>query len=273
MIGDSQEKIYKCKLCGNIFKDSDMSEEHYPARSTGNEDVVALDVIKMFDMVRSEKVHSEIEQRLSGGEKFEDIVWDMFDTQLTIPLYPKGRTARTLCRECNTFLGKYDKAYLRFFNQDGHPKVIRGFQKQTKYQIIKAIYAKFLSLPETQNEKFDFLDFVRDETNYNGKWKLYFVKRDKQSDFMGMPDLETGKIIFDEGMVYEMSDDKFIFDLMNFPKHSCFQMNNVFDILNKDYSLIEGTGKNGGYHALVLENRLLSQMCNPIPEETMSKKG
>ena len=50
---------------------------------------------------------------------------------------------------------------------------------------------------------------------------------------MGLPDIGTGKIVFDEGVVYEMSDDKFIFDLMNFPKHACFQMTNIFDILNK----------------------------------------
>lgn len=72
-----------------------------------------------------------------------------------------------------------------------------------------------------------------DETSYNGTWKLYFVKRDKQSDLMGLRDIGTGKIVFDEGVVCEMSDDKFIFDLMNFPKHACFQMTNIFDILNK----------------------------------------
>ena len=206
---DLQEKRCRCKLCGAIFKDSDMSEEHYPARSTGNDDIVALDVIKMFESLRSPKVHSEIEKRLAAGEKPEDITGNILDTQLTKSLYPKGRTARTLCRKCNTFLGKYDKSYLRFFDLDGNPKAIKGFQRQTKYQIIKAIYAKFISLPETQDEEFDFLDFIRneDETSYNGTWKLYFVKRDKRSDLMGLPDIGTGKIVFDEGVVYEMSDD------------------------------------------------------------------
>lgn len=46
---DLQEKKCRCKLCGALFKDSDMSEEHYPARSTGNDDIVALDIIKMFE--------------------------------------------------------------------------------------------------------------------------------------------------------------------------------------------------------------------------------
>ena len=77
---DLQEKRCRCKLCGAIFKDSDMSEEHYPARSTGNDDIVALDVIKMFESLRSPKVHSEIEKRLAAGEKPEDITGNILDT-------------------------------------------------------------------------------------------------------------------------------------------------------------------------------------------------
>ena len=132
----------------------------------------------------------------------------------------------------------------------------------TKYQIIKAIYAKFLSVPETRNEELDFLDFIRDadSTVYNGTWSVYFVKRNFSSDLMGMKDIRTGKITFDEGVVYEMSDDKFIFNLMNFPKHSCFEMTNLFDILKKNYKLIEGVGENGGYHAQVFMSSLFSQM-------------
>ena len=37
-----------------------MSEEHYPARNTGNEDIVAVDLGKMFDTFISENVHAEI---------------------------------------------------------------------------------------------------------------------------------------------------------------------------------------------------------------------
>ena len=145
---------------------------------------------------------------------------------------------------------------------DGNPKVIKGFRQHTKYQIIKAIYAKFLSLPETQNEEFDFLNFVRDEnsTEYNGQWNLYFVKRNPSSDLMGMPYIGTGKAEFSNGVVYELSDEKFIFDLLNFPKHDSFEMTNIFDILKKNYTLIEGTGKNGGYHAQILMANLFSQM-------------
>lgn len=53
---------------------------------------------------------------------------------------------------------------------------------------------------------------------------------------------------------------KFIFNLMNFPKHSCFEMTNLFDILKKNYKLIEGVGENGGYHAQVFMSSLFSQM-------------
>lgn len=259
---ESTEKVHRCRLCGAICEDSEMSEEHYPARNTGNEDIVAVDVEKMFDTLLSEDVQSGIIQKLNSGEKLEDITGEIFDSQLATSLYPRGRTARTLCRKCNTFLGKYDEAYLRFFNLDGNPKSVNGFQQHTKYQIIKAIYAKFISIPEAQSERFDFLDFVRDEDSitYEGEWRIYFVKRDFSSDLMGMKDIGTGKIEFDEGIVYEMSDEKFIFNLMNFPKHACFEMTNLFDILRKNYKLVEGVGKDGGYHAQVLMTRLFSQM-------------
>lgn len=256
------EKQHKCRLCGYFYSDNDMSEEHYPARNTGNEDVVAVDLAKMLDTLISESVHSEIRQRLNNGQTFENIVGDIFDSRLATPLFPKGRTARTLCWKCNTFLGKYDKAYLKFFNVCGDPKAVNGFQQHTKYLIIKAIYAKFLSLPSAQNEVFDFLEFIRDvnSTVYNGKWRVYFVKRDYSSDILGIKGIGTGKLTFDEGVVYEMSDNKFIYNLMNFPKHSCFEMTDLFDILQKKYRLIEGVGENGGYHAQFLMNSLFSQM-------------
>ena len=75
-------------------------------------------------------------------------------------------------------------------------------------------------------------------------------------------DIRTGKITFDEGIVYELSDEKFIFNLMNFPKHSCFDMTNIFDILKKQYTLIEGVGEDGGYHGQILMSQLLSPGSN-----------
>ena len=262
LMGSFTEKQAKCRLCGNCFPDSEMSEEHYPARNTGNKDIVAVNLTKMLDTFTSESVHAEIREQLSNGQTIENIAGDIFDSQFATSLFPKGRTARTLCRKCNTFLGKYDEAYLRFFNADGNPKVVNGFQQHTKYQIIKAIYAKFLSIPEAENEMFDFIDFVRDKdsTVYDGSWSVYFVKRDYSTDLLGMKDIRTGKITFDEGVVYEMSDDKFIFNLMNFPKHSGFEMTNIFDILKKNYKLIEGVGESGGYHAQMLLSSLFSQM-------------
>lgn len=254
--------ITKCRLCGEYFDDKEMSEEHYPARSVGNEDIVALNITKMFDSFQSKEMHERVMNKLSSGESFEQISGDIFDNELAESLYPDGRTARTLCRKCNTFLGKYDEAYLKFFSLDGEPKAIKGFSKKTKFYIIKSILGKFLSIPEAMNEEFDFLDFLKDESErvYSGKWKIYFVKRDLSSDLMGMKDIGTGKIEFDEGVVYELSDDKFIYNLMNFEKHSCFEMTNLFDILHKNYSLVKGVGDDGGYHAQILMTRLFKQI-------------
>lgn len=125
----------------------------------------------------------------------------------------KGRTARTLCRKCNTFLGKYDEAYKKFYLEDGNPKKIKGFKEQTKIQIVKAIYAKFLSFPKTQDIHFDFLDFIRDPEamEYHGEWRLYFIKRDHSTDLIGLSDIPTGKIDWNEDgkmLVFGLSDDK-----------------------------------------------------------------
>lgn len=252
---------FKCKLCGEFFNYEEMSEEHYPARSVGNEDIVKLDVRKMLDSFQSEDNRKRIENRLSNGESLEQICGDIFDNELSEPVYPKGRTARTLCRKCNTFLGKYDEAYLKFFSADGEAKAIKGFTKNTKLQIIKSIFGKFLSIPEAKNEEFDFLDFLKDESEceYSGNWNIYFVKRDFSTDLIGMKDIRTGKLKFDEGVVYELSDDKFIYDLMNFEKHSCFEMTNLFDILKKEYKLVKGVGDDGGYHAQILITSLFSE--------------
>ena len=38
----------KCKLCGLTFLDSEMSEEHYPAKSVGNDDIVAVNIADIF---------------------------------------------------------------------------------------------------------------------------------------------------------------------------------------------------------------------------------
>ena len=129
---------------------------------------------------------------------------------------------------------------------------MKGFQLKTKLQIIKAIYAKFLSLPEATNENFDFLEFIRkeDEETYNGDWKLYFAKKNFTTGiFPVFNDTEKGKLEYDEGVVYDMSDDKFIFNLMNFEKHTAVNMTNIFDILKKNYKIVEGFGENDGYHS------------------------
>lgn len=244
----------KCKLCGGIFLENEMSEEHYPARNTGNDDVVAVDLKKYFDYLTDQSKLQEVRNKLNKGESIEKIAGDIFDNEMATSIFPNGRTARTLCRDCNTFLGKYDEAYLKFYKKDGAPEAIKGFQKQTKLNIIKAIFAKFLSIPEANDENFDFIDFIRNEQaeNYDGEWKLYFVKRSIKTDILGLPDLQTGKLNFDQGIVYEFSDHKFIFDLINFKKPDRFEMTNIFDILERNYKLISDLGSIGGFHSQII---------------------
>ena len=244
-MGMKQEKR-ECKLCKKLFLEEELSEEHYPAKCVGNLDIITFDVKRFID-------------KSFLGKKSIDSPF--YDNEISKSIYPNGRTNKCLCRDCNSFLGKYDEAYLKFFNNDGNPKMINGFSKETKINIIKSIYGKFLSIPETNNENFDFLDFVRNPEikNYSGNWNIWFVKRDFTSDFLGLKNIETGKIPFDKGIVYELSDDKFIFNLMNFEKHSEYQMTNIFEILNKNYNLINGVGDKGGYHASILFSNLLSQ--------------
>jgi len=107
-------------------------------------------------------------------KKKDDVLSEIFDIHLATDLYPEGRSSRTLCIKCNTFLGKYDESYKKFFMIDGNPKKLKGFQVHTKLEIVKSIFGKFLSIPETKNEKFDFIDFVknRDEINYSGIWDI-----------------------------------------------------------------------------------------------------
>lgn len=254
----------KCRLCQQSFSDDNMSEEHYPAKSTGNNDIVKLDIVKLIDTCQSGIAQKKIKKQVELGHTVEDAAGIFFDEELSNSLFPKGRTSRTLCRQCNTFLGKYDEAYLRFFNAYGAPSIIKGFQKKTRIQIMKSIYGKFLSVPEALDADFDFLSFIRDETieEYHGIWRLYFVQRDFSSDLMGFADIRTGKMEFDEGVVYELSDERFIFDLMNFEKHDCFPMNSILDILKNNYALIKGTGENGGYHAQLLMGDLLGPLLD-----------
>lgn len=260
MANQVETKNCKCRLCGNLFFDNEMSDEHYPARSTGNEDIVAINLMDIFDPAKGQIMLEKVQKRHTDGEDLLDAISKVFDDEYAIPVYPKGRTARTLCKQCNTFLGTYDAAYLRFFSVDGDPKKVKGYQQQTKLQIIKAIYAKFLSIPEAAHEEFDFIDFIKDpnKSEYSGKWRLYFVKRTLASETILFGDIGTGKATFDEGVVYELADNKFIFNLLNFQKHALYPMTDIFDILHKSYSIIEGLGKNGGYHASIITPRLLS---------------
>ena len=100
---DLNDKSYKCKLCGKYFLENEMSDEHYPARSVGNEDIVAFDIVKAMDVIQSKEFRNEITNKLANNVAFEDVVGDICDEKLSKPLYRAGRTARTLCQNVIPF--------------------------------------------------------------------------------------------------------------------------------------------------------------------------
>ena len=125
-------KTYKCKLCNKNYKYEEMSEEHYPAKSVGNEDIVALDIIKVADFCLNKPKRKTMLKNVPKNLSINEIKDYLFDNEFSKTLYPKGRTARTLCINCNRFLGKYDEAYLKFFNNNGECSIIKGFSLKTK---------------------------------------------------------------------------------------------------------------------------------------------
>lgn len=254
-------KTYKCKLCNKNYKYEEMSEEHYPAKSVGNEDIVALDIIKVADFCLNKPKRKTMLKNVPKNLSINEIKDYLFDNEFSKTLYPKGRTARTLCINCNRFLGKYDEAYLKFFNNNGECSIIKGFSLKTKIKIIKAVYAKFLSIPETKHENFDFLDFIKNDNQleYNGIWKLYVVKRDFSSDLLNFRDIGTGKLELDNGMVYEFSDEKFIYNLMNIENPPQNPMTNIFDITKKQYTIIEGSS-DFSFHGQIMLLRIFKQL-------------
>lgn len=244
--------VIKCKLCNKEFDESELTKEHYPAKSVGNNDLVLVNLYDMIDdIIQSPNKFKYI---ANSGQGFSGVENYYSNSKKAKSIYPEGRYAMTLCRQCNSFLGKYDEAYKKFYDNDGNPNKIKGFSKATKLKIIKAIYGKFLSVPEAYNEDFDFKDFILDENceDYSGDWKLFFVKRKTI-----ISDMQTAKLDYKEGVVYHLSDDKFIFDSINFDKPKEYIMNNIFDILDKNYRLIVGPGKNGGFYGEALTLKLL----------------
>lgn len=249
--------IKKCKLCNKEFDESKLTKEHYPAKSVGNNDLVRINLLEVFDDII--KNPNKFKYIANSGIGFADAENYYSNSEMAKSIYPEGRYAMTLCRQCNSFLGKYDEAYKKFYDNDGDPKRIKGFSRVTKLKIIKAIYGKFLSVPEAHDEKFDFRDFILDENceEYRGEWRLFFVKRDTITR-----DMQTEKLNYDDGVVYHLSDDKFIFDLLNFEKPDEYVMNNIFDILEKNYKLIVGPGENGGFYAEALMKNLFRNFTN-----------
>jgi hypothetical protein len=74
-----KEQKTQCKLCKKIFYNNNMSEEHYPARSVGNDDIVKLNIVKMMDYFSSDELYKRVEKRKLQGESLEQIYDDIFD--------------------------------------------------------------------------------------------------------------------------------------------------------------------------------------------------
>lgn len=254
-----RKRRYHCALCQQWFKKQEMSEEHFPAKTVGNVDMVEVNAGDMFDPGLAKLNTMKINSLMDSGLDYDTALDMIFEENLVKKSYPKGRTTRTLCRQCNTLLGKYDSSYKKFFEKDGNVAVIKGFQKHTKIQIIKSIYGKFLSIPECEKESFDFRDFLLDEqqSEYSGRWKICIVKRSVDTDILSMKSLNTGTLHFKEGDLYEFSDDKFIYHLMNFECHPSEKEMNFWDILNDSYEFIPVSKKSGGYHGQLLLSQLL----------------
>ena len=124
----------KCKLCKKEFDESQLTKEHYPAKSVGNNDLVLINVIDIVeDMMQAP---SKFRYIANYGLGFSSVENYYSNSEMAESIYPEGRYARTLCRKCNSFLGKYDEAYKKFYDNDGNPKIIGGYKKKTKFNII-----------------------------------------------------------------------------------------------------------------------------------------
>ena len=55
------DKKVKCKLCGEYYCNEDMSEEHYPARSVGNEDIVAFNFSEYLSVLSTGELNNCLE--------------------------------------------------------------------------------------------------------------------------------------------------------------------------------------------------------------------
>ena len=72
---DILEKKYLCRLCQRYVSEQEISEEHYPARSVGNADIVE----KLIDSLLSEDTYKEIVVGLHNGQSIEEIAGQYFD--------------------------------------------------------------------------------------------------------------------------------------------------------------------------------------------------
>ena len=78
-----EESCFICRLCRRRFTYDEMSEEHYPAKSTGNNDIVELDLVKLIDTFQSGIAQQKIKKQVELGHAVEDAAGKYFDEELT----------------------------------------------------------------------------------------------------------------------------------------------------------------------------------------------
>lgn len=76
----NRQKV-QCRLCQQFFADEDMSEEHYPAHSVGNDDIIALDFTKFMDTLMGDnpELKEAISVAIKNGEDLKESADKYFD--------------------------------------------------------------------------------------------------------------------------------------------------------------------------------------------------
>lgn len=74
-------KKIQCRLCHGYFSDEEMSDEHYPARSVGNDDIIKLNFSKwIYDPKHNRNINL----------KLEELVEELNALRETSPLHMRG---------------------------------------------------------------------------------------------------------------------------------------------------------------------------------------
>ena len=71
------EQKVQCRLCEQYFNDEDMSDEHYPAHSVGNDDIIELDLTKFMYTLMGD--NPELKEAISAAIRIYILIfWILF---------------------------------------------------------------------------------------------------------------------------------------------------------------------------------------------------